>query len=204
MHGEFLVVDQGKMSKSTGNFLTLKVVTDQGFSPLHYRYLCLGAHYRSQLFFSWKALQGAKNAFESLKNRVISWKLIPQKGSADARGKYQKKFWEALANDLDMPVVMACVWEMAKDTTLSNADKLELIREFDQVLGFDVESFSRPELSSELKLLMDEREEARAKKDWKRADELRQILSAQGVALKDTANGTDWYLSDSLDMGAGL
>ena len=195
MHGEFLVVDKSKMSKSSGNFLTLKVLSDHGFSPLHYRYFCLGAHYRSQLFFSFEAMAGAKNAFESLKNRALGWKLSPQKGSKNNEASYKQRFWQALANDLDMPIAMSVVWEMAKDKTLDDTVKLSLLREFDQVLGFDVDHFEKPQLSPENETLVKEREEARAQKDWRKSDEIRFQLLEQGIQLKDTLQGVDWYLT---------
>jgi cysteinyl-tRNA synthetase len=195
MHGEFLVVDKGKMAKSAGNFLTLQVLIDEGYDPLHYRYLCLGAHYRSQLFFSFEALSGARNALELLKNRVISWKLSPKKGSGNSEqvSLYRDRFWQALANDLDTPIALAVVWEMVKNQALTDEEKLELIREFDKVLGLGVDNFSRPKLPQKLHDLVIKREQARADKDWTLADTLRQELATQGIQLKDTSNGTDWY-----------
>jgi len=195
MHGEFLVVDKGKMAKSSGDFLTLARVIDQGFDPLHYRFFCLGAHYRSQLFFSWEGLQHAKNAFESLRNRVISWKLAPQKGDGKKADAYREKFFDALANDLDTPIALAVMWEMAKDQSLGSDAQLRLIRDFDQVLGFGVESFSRPALSTEQMDLVKERERARVEKNWKRADEMRDELMRLGIQIKDTPEGSDWYFS---------
>jgi cysteinyl-tRNA synthetase len=195
MHGEFLVLDKGKMSKSSGSFLTLKTLEEQGFEPLHYRYFCLGAHYRSQLFFSYEALQGAKNAFESLKNRVISWRLDPQKGTHPEKATiYLKEFNEALANDLDMPVALSVLWEMAKDTSIGSKAQLELINQFDHVLGLGVGNFQKAQLSDELMLIVKERETARSNKDWAKADELRKELLNRGICLKDSASGTDWYL----------
>jgi cysteinyl-tRNA synthetase len=196
MHGEFLVVDKVKMAKAGGNFLTVKTLRDAGFDPLHYRFFCLGAHYRSQLFFSFEGLTGAKNSFEALRNRVISWKLTPAKTTKSAKGEsYKSRFWGAMMNDLDTPVAMAILWEMAKDVELNTADKLELIRNFDAVLGFDVDSFSKPELSEELLTLVLKREQARKDRNWQEADELRKTLAEKGLQLMDTANGTEWYYS---------
>lgn len=196
LHGEFLVLAKEKMSKSLGNFITLKSLTDTGFDPLHYRYLCFTAHYRSQLFFSEEALTNARNTFEGLKNRVISWKLNPKSGSADeAKIKaYSERFWTAMADDLNTPVALSVVWEMVKDEQLSTENKYRLMTEFDEILGFDIGSFQRPQLSEPSMQLIHEREQARSKKDWTRADELRQQLLSEGVQIKDTAEGTDWYL----------
>ncbi len=194
LHGEFLVIDKGKMAKSAGNFLTLKSLTDQGFDPLHYRYFCLGAHYRSQLFFSFEALTGAKNAFEALKNRAISWKLATGKGGqSDKITQYEQRFWQAMADDLDTPIALSIVWEMAKDASLHPADKWHLIRVFDKILGFDVEHFARPELPQDLDELVQQREQARHSKNWQEADAMRVQLAARGIQVKDTPEGTDWY-----------
>lgn len=195
MHGEFLILDKGKMSKSSGFFLTLKSLENHEFEPLHYRYLCLGAHYRSQLFFSFEALQAAKNAFESLKNRVISWKLDPQKGTQPEKAAdYLQRFNQALANDLDMPIALSVLWEMVKDTNLGGKAQLDLITQFDQVLGLGVDKFQKVQLSQENSALVREREQARADKDWTKADILRKALLEQGICLKDSPTGTDWYL----------
>lgn len=195
LHGEFLLLDKGKMAKSEGGFLTLSSLLEKGYLPDHYRYFCLTAHYRSQLVFSWENLDAAKNAFENLRNRVISWKLNPTKGSDESIKEMQKEFWNALYDDLDMPKALAVLWNVAKNTKLSSAAKMKLVEDFDRVLGFDVQHFQKPPLSEELMRLIAERETARQKKEWNRADELRDKLSKRGVQLKDTANGTEWYLS---------
>jgi cysteinyl-tRNA synthetase len=98
-----------------------------------------------------------------------------------------------MANDLDMPIAMSIMWEMAKDRDLTPQEKLALIKNFDQVLAFGVEGFSRPELSPELKELVEKREMARKEKNWGEADLLRNALVAKGLQLMDTAAGTDWY-----------
>jgi cysteinyl-tRNA synthetase len=194
MHGEFLVVDKGKMSKSVGNFLTVKTLRDEGVDPLHYRFFCLGSHYRSQLFFSFEALGGARNSFEALKNRVISWKLAPkQKVDATKVEAFKSRFWGAMMNDLDTPVALSVMWEMAKDTGLNPAEKLELIRDFDQVLGFGVDAFEKPELNAELLDLVQKREQARKDKDWPKADTLRKEIAEKGLQVMDTAAGSEWY-----------
>ena len=194
LHGEFLVLDKGKMSKSSGQFITLSTLIDWGFHPLHYRYLCLTSHYRSQLSFSEDALDGAKNAFESLKNRVISWKLNPDKKSdADALANYEKRFWAAINDDLNTPIALSIFWEVAKDNKLSNKDKLKLAELFDNIFGFGIENFKRPTLLDAEQSLIEKREQARKEKNWQLADEIRNQLLEKGLQIKDTPNGVDWY-----------
>jgi cysteinyl-tRNA synthetase len=198
MHGEFLVLQKEKMAKSKGNFLTLKSLMDNGYDPLHYRYLCLGAHYRSQLLFSFEALDGARNAFESLKNRVLSYRLNPEKAKNPARkSEVREKFFSALYNDLDMPIAMATLWEAVKDQELSNTEKFELISEFDGILGFGIENFKAPVLSEAHMDLINTREQARSDKDWAKADKMRDELLTHGICIKDTKDGPTWYMDYS-------
>jgi cysteinyl-tRNA synthetase len=195
MHGEFLVLQKEKMSKSTGNFLTLTSLTDMGYDPLHYRYLCIGAHYRSQLFFSFEALDGARNAFESLRNRVLNFRLNPEKPKNSARtNELKTAFFAAMNNDLDTPIALSVVWECLKDQSISNTEKLDCLREFDGILGFGVDSFLPPKLSSEHMSIIKAREVARANKDWIKADDMRNQLLKDGIAIKDTKDGTEWYM----------
>ncbi|HXW52967.1 MAG TPA: cysteine--tRNA ligase [Myxococcota bacterium] len=195
VHGEFLVLQKDKMSKSAGNFLTLTSLTDMGYDPLHYRYLCFGAHYRSQLFFSFDALDGARNAFESMKNRVLSYRLNPEQPRNLARkNELAAAFFSAMNNDLDTPVALSIVWETMKDQGLANIEKLELLRSFDTILGFDIDEFSKPELSDAHMAVVREREQARKNHDWARADALRDLLLKDGICIKDTKDGTEWYL----------
>jgi cysteinyl-tRNA synthetase len=195
MHGEFLILQKEKMSKSLGNFLTLTSLTDMGYDPLHYRYLCLGAHYRSQLFFSLDALDGARNAFESLRNRVLSYRLNPEKPKNEERkSELARAYFDAMNNDLDTPIALSVVWEVVKDQGIANSEKLELLRDFDAILGLGVDDFSLPKLSDLHMSIIAEREEARKNKDWAKADAMRMKLMNDGICIKDTKQGTEWYL----------
>ena len=195
LHGEFLVLQKEKMSKSLGNFLTINSLIENGYDPMHYRYLCFLAHYRSQLFFSFEALDSAKNAFESLRNRVLSFKLNPQAPkNASLKQELKKDFFAAMNNDLSMPIALSILWQTLKEPNLSNGDKLELLFEFDKILGFDMANFEEPKLSSEQMALVEERELARQNKDFAKADSLRDKLLQTGVCLKDTKDKTSWYL----------
>jgi len=195
MHAEFLIVDAGgKMSKSAGEFLTLRAVTDRGFEPAHYRFFCLGTLYRHPLRFSWEALRAARNSYENLKNRVVSWKLAPdENGGSDGIEAYRSAFWEAMSNDLHTPTGLSVLWDVAKDTELGPKAKLALLSEFDRILGIGVDAFRRPAIAPELAALISEREAARQRKEWSTADAIRNQLLEAGIQLKDTVDGTDWY-----------
>src|ERR1051326_23644 len=202
MHCDFLLLKEAKMAKSSGQFLRLATLEERGFEASHYRYFCLGAHYRSPLTFSWEALDGARLAFESLKNRVVSWKLqahaqkgTPQSG-ADRATTFASRFMGHLADDINVPAALGVVWEMAKDTALLPAAKLELALKFDRVLGLGVAEFERPAPDPEVEAQIRLRNEARRKRDWKAADAIRdRLLADRGVQLMDTPEGTEWYIA---------
>jgi cysteinyl-tRNA synthetase len=205
-HCEFLIIDNEKMSKSESNFLRMKTVEDRGFDPLHFRYLCASAHYRSPLKFSWEALSSARDGFEALKNYVVGWKhqaaerknstspaASPAESPPEALASYREQFREAIWNDFHTPQALGVLWIMARDSRLAPADKLALALEFDRVLGFGIEAFRRPELSVEVMAIIREREQARARKDWAASDAMREQLKARDIQLMDTPQGTDWY-----------
>jgi cysteinyl-tRNA synthetase len=200
MHCDFLLLKEAKMAKSSGQFLRLAVLEERGFEAPHYRYFCLGAHYRSPLTFSWEALDAARVAFESLKNRIVSWKIqanAPQKGGAagDARAaEYASRFMGHLADDINVPAALGVLWEMAKDSTLLPAAKLKLALDFDRVLGLGFAAFERPAADEALQEQIQLRNDARRKKDWKTSDAIRdRLLAERGVQLMDTPTGTEWY-----------
>ena len=201
MHGNFLVLDKGKMSKSEGSFITLKTLRERGFNPLHYRYLCISAHYRSELSFSWEALDGARRGLENLHNRIISLRLAQSARTADkeaeagAAERYRAEFRAALANDLNAPVGLSILWRVMKDEALGSKTKLSLAEEFDCILGLGFEQIEAPVLPADCMAMIREREQARQAKDWERADTIRDRLAARRILIKDNASGTQWYFA---------
>lgn len=190
LHGEFLVSDKGKMAKSAGEFITLATLIDKGYDPLVYRYFCLTAHYRSKLSFSYDALESAKNSFNSFKERIIEIK--ENLASKPKDNDYKWKFADAVADDLNMPIALSVVWDVIKDKDLGSNEKYELLLDFDKVLGFNIDGFKREEISKGIQKLVDEREAARKAKDFKKADEIRDKLKAQGIVIEDTPQGVRW------------
>jgi cysteinyl-tRNA synthetase len=175
--------------------MTLRQLIEDDYDPMHFRYLCLTAHYRSQLTFTSESMVHAKRSFEALRNRVNACRLEP--GYCDALSEvsklYQARFQKAIEDDLNTAVALALVWEMAKDHALPSAEKLTLLSEFDEILGFGMDAFEKPILPPEFMALVEERIAARAEKNWVKADALRDKLKMEGLEIKDTPNGCEWY-----------
>jgi len=207
VHNEFLVLDKGKMSKSAGGFITLQSLIDSGYDPLDYRYLLLGAHYRSQLQFSYPAMDGAKSARKSLGEKIRA--LAAQAGFSGgavqlpaAKAEYIANFNKALEDDLSTPRALAELWGVLKDSSIDPKDALAAAFDMDGVLALGLaeeaaqsknESLS-VETESYVKNLIEERNEAKKAKNFKRADEIRNTLKEKGIILEDSPSGTTWRL----------
>ncbi|MCL1818393.1 MAG: cysteine--tRNA ligase, partial [Spirochaetaceae bacterium] len=193
LHGEFLVVDRGKMSKSKGGFLTLDRLIEEGYTPLDYSYLCLGGHYRSQLKFSFDGLASAAAARANLAERLARLDA-PASGSLGAEAAaIAADFEAAIADDLNMPRALASLWTLIKREDIPDGEKLTLIEKMDGVLGLDLlqkKEEAAPDAGVEA--LIEERLAARAAKNFARADEIRAILKEQGILLEDGPGGTRW------------
>lgn len=203
IHGEFLQVDGGKMSKSLGNVYTLTDLVKKGHDPLAFRYLALNSHYRKKMNFTWEALEGANKAMERLRAALEDFRTSQEKkginrgnGSMGGRDleRYRQSFHEAINDDLNVPQALAILWEIVRGRELDN-DYYEFILEMDQVFGLDLgreQKLVQKVLPSHLMGLIEEREEARQRQDWKRADEIRDIFAKEGFKLIDTPQGVRW------------
>ncbi len=187
LHGEFLLVDGGRMGKSLGNAYTLQDLAERGFSPMDYRYFCLGAHYRSKLNFTWDALEAAKQAQARLKAAFLSW--------AQGEGvlpvlEYVTAFREALEDDLNLPKAMAVVWETVKSAA-SPEEKRATLLAMDGVLGLGMATWTQDvvEVPPEIHALAERRWSARAAKDWAESDRLRDALAEAGWVMQDGKEG---------------
>jgi cysteinyl-tRNA synthetase len=205
VHGEFLVLDKGKMAKSGGGFITLDAVAKRGFDPLAYRYFLLQAHYRSQLMFSWEGLEAAANGFRNLKETVLGLKgQLPVASGQLPVGKpatancqlttdnYAARFDQAVADDLNMPRALAALWEGLKDDALSAAEKLSLVAHAEPVLGLSldrVEAEKPAEIPAEIAELAARRAAVRKARDFAAADALRKELAAKGYEVEDQPGG---------------
>lgn len=192
MHNDFLRVDGGKMSKSLGNFYKLQDIIDKGFNALDYRYFCLTAHYKSKLNFTWEGVESARNGrkklFEKIKLLKKEQAELPE--NREKFENYLEGFKNAISEDLNTPQALAVLWELVKDSNLSNTQKLNLIEKFDQVLGLDLlKTEKEVEIPQEIIDLAEKRIQMRAVKNWEESDKLRDLILEKGFIIKDIAAG---------------
>ena len=193
IHGEFLVMSAGKMSKSAGTFLTVDTLKEKGYSPLDYRYLCLGAHYRTQLEFSFDSLDFARKSRQGLKAKIATLKENAANPFAEtaAFNEAKNNFVAAMEDDLNTAKALSVLWDYIKSEA-SATEKIEFVKFADNFLGLDLLAEEKREISAEAKALLAERAEARKQKDYKKSDELRAKLLAMGIVVKDTPKGQEY------------
>lgn len=188
MHGEFLLINGGRMGKSEGNLKTLTSLTESGFSPAVYRYLCLTAHYRTQLNFTEDNLTAAKNALDRLIN-FVSLNYSDEVNSATLIPEFLEEFTNHISNDLDIPQAVGTAWKMLS-SDYPTSEKLATLLKFDEVFGLDLKSHSQIVLPPEIVALIKQRDSARVDKNFSESDRLRDELSKLGYEVLDTAEGT--------------
>lgn len=187
----------GKMSKSKGEFLTVSLLESKGYNPLVYRMFCLQSHYRKPLTFSYESLDNTAKAYDKLVKRITSLK---KDGDVDCEKaeELDKKFKEALDNDLNTSLGLTAVYDVLKADT-NDATKLYVIEKFDEVLGLDLtkaEADNCDNLDSEIEELIAKRQQARADKDWALADKIRDDLLKRNIKLIDTPEGVKWEINN--------
>ena len=192
IHGGFLTMKEGKMAKSLGNVYILNDLKKEGYSALDYRYLILTSHYRSSLLFSFENLKNSSNSYQRLK-RLISLLSENNKASKNeddkkTNKKYLEEFENAINDDLNTPEALQILWKLVKDEKAEG--KINTIKKMDDVFGLDLLKQEKIKIPPEIKKLVDDREETRAKKDWKKADEIRDKIKKIGYKVDDTDEGS--------------
>lgn len=196
IHGEHLLVDGRKMSKSLGNFYTLGDVTAKGFDPIAFRLLVLQAHYRSQLNFTWESLDAAQNFLM----RLRAWADLRFQPNAKTKEPDQDsyelviaKIKDALFNDLNTSQALGLLSDSVSNSETNGIDSSSFpgfLQTVDHLLGLGL--LKREDIDSEAKALIDMRKKAREAKDWGLSDELRSKLAERGIEINDTPGGPIW------------
>lgn len=203
MHSEHLLVDGKKMSKSLGNFYTLRDLLQKGFTGRQVRYMLLHTHYRTQLNFTLAGLESTRHSLQRLDDFIERMQGIEGTGESSRAHSSMKEaevaFKEALADDLNISSALAAIFDLVREMNgLADAKQLQkaestqllhLLRKFNEVLGFLKFEQEAEKIPEALQLLLEKRIEARRLKDWKLADSLRDQIDSQGYAIEDTPTG---------------
>lgn len=193
LHNEWVMVEGKKMSKSAGNFTTLRTIEERGIDPLAYRLLVLMSHYRSPLNFTWGALTAAATSLARIKAAITTLKedavyaseVVPASDET-----YEERFRQALSDDLNTAQALAVLQDLLKDKDLSPVTRIATAFDFDRVLGLGLAHTVSEQIPEEISKIVEQREAARTEKDWAKSDELRIKLESMGYEVKDTAEGS--------------
>ena len=193
IHGEYLLIDNGKMSKSLGNVYLIKDIIERGYDALVYKLFSYSCHYRNKLNFTWDGIDAASKSLERLKNGYQTHR----NGKDDIEDKeieeLERRFHEAINDDLNMPLAMGIVWEAVRydKKSLKIAD---LLLKFDTVLGLKIneeQKHKETNIPKEVLDLVEKRKQARQEKNWEESDRLRDLIKEKGYEVKDTKDGME-------------
>ncbi len=196
LHGEYLLINGGKMSKSLGNVYLLRDIINKGYDPLVYRLFCYTCNYRNKLNFTWEGIESTSKSLERLRNAYQTH----LKGTEELNDKDIKKlkelendFNKAINDDMNMPLAMSYVWELARYEKKS-PKIAELLQKFDKVLAIKIDKENKEEknkISKEIIDLVEQRKKAREEKNWQESDRIRDLIKEKGYEVKDTKEGTE-------------
>ena len=190
IHGEYLLINGGKMSKSLNNVYLLKDITQKGYDPLTYRLFTYSSSYRTKLNFTWEGIEASQKALEKLRAGYQKHLEGNEDILDEEISKYEENFHKAINDDLNMPLAMSVVWDVVKNPKKSK--KLaKLLDKFDTVLALslDKKSENQEKIPEEVLKLAEERLKARHEKNWAESDRLRNEILALGYSIKDSKEG---------------
>jgi cysteinyl-tRNA synthetase len=193
VHGGFLQMKGQKMAKSARNIKRVTDLAEQGIDPLAYRLLCFGTRYRSEMDFSWEALEGAQSRLTHFRQRMADWAQEPRSGEpSEAAQEFDRRFRDAVADDLDLPAALVVLEEMRGSSEVPGGEKFGILSSWDQVLALDLDRLAREgfEVPEDVQVLVRERDQARQAKEYARSDAIRDRLTEIGWEAMDTPEGT--------------
>jgi cysteinyl-tRNA synthetase len=195
VHGGFLRLSGQKIAKSARNVILVPDIEERGLDPLAFRLLCFGTRYRSEMDFSWEALESEHARLRNLRQRMADWKDAerPEVGAwSSEAAKLDRRFRDAIAGDLNMPAALVALSDVER-TAIADGERYALLASWDQVLALDLERAARKgfEIPPDVQQLVQERDAARGKKDFALSDEIRERLTGMGWEVMDTSEGTN-------------
>ena len=192
IHGEFMLVDNGKMSKSLGNTYTIAQLEEKGYSPLDFRFFCLNTHYRKKLNFTFDGLDAAKVSRERLMQALALHKASSAPTNPDTIAKYKQDFHAAIEDDINIPLALGLLFTAIKEP--KSKDIYELALYFDKALGLSLDKLPAPkeetiDVPEEVMALVEKRKQAKKDRDFDLADQIRAEITALGYNVLDTREG---------------
>ena len=194
MHGEFMMVDGGKMSKSLGNVYTIKQLEEKGYDALDFRFFCLNAHYRKKLNFTFEGLSAARTSRERILASLAKHKASDAPTAKETLDGYKKQFIDAINDDINIPLALGVLFNMLKEP--ASKDVYALALDFDRVFGLSFDKLSETakkeentDVPEEVKQLVEKRKQAKKDKNFALADEIRAEIGKLGYSVLDTREG---------------
>jgi len=190
MHGEYLLINNGKMSKSLGNVYLIEDIITRGYDPLSYKLFCYSSLYRNKINFTWEAIEAANRSLVRMKEGYQKHLEGNDEVEESIIKEFEEKFHLAINDDLNMPAAMSVVWETIRYPKKSKSIAKLLIK-FDTVLGLKIDVLDKKEeeISNEVKELVEQRKQARNEKNWELSDQLRDKIKELGYNIKDSKEG---------------
>ena len=194
MHGEFMMVDGGKMSKSLGNVYTIKQLEEKGYDALDFRFFCLNAHYRKKLNFTFEGLSAARTSRERILASLAKHKASDAPTAKETLDGYKKQFIDAINDDINIPLALGVLFNMLKEP--ASKDVYALALDFDRVFGLSFDKLpetakkeENTDVPEEVKQLVEKRKQAKKDKNFALADEIRAEIGKLGYSVLDTREG---------------
>ena len=193
LHGEYLLINGGKMSKSLGNVYLIKDIKERGYDPIVYKLFCYSASYRNKINFTWEAMESTSKSLERLRKGYQTHRAGKDElNEEDIKNlsNIENGFHEAINDDMNIPLAMSFVWSAIRYEKKSSKIA-QLLLKFDTVLGLEIEKEDKNEIQipEEILKLVEERNIARKEKNWEESDRIRDLLQEKGYVVKDTKDG---------------